>query len=204
MNKTKMVALLGRPLTDVEDTNFSLYLNIARERLEDITCLNLTEDTDDRVYDVRNGYSTVFTDLFTQVNSVEVNGSELTETDYSVRQWDKRNARWYNSIVLENCVDGEVTINADWGICSPELQFLLAKLFSLVGDMNNSEGNVKSKKVEDFSITFNENSVYQQFLIDNEATISKFSICAITDVQHGEVRPNLYDRRLHGDYDDRI
>lgn len=189
MNKTQMVALLGRPLTSVEDTNYTTYLKIAQERLEDITCLNLTATTEDRTYDIREGYTTVFTDLFDAINSVEVNGSELAETDYSVRQWDRRNASWYNSIVLQNCTsEDEITINADWGICSPELQLLLANLFGLMGKMSKGNGNVKSKKVEDFSVTFNDNSAYDQFLLDNQALINKYSLCNIGNVQHGRVR----------------
>jgi hypothetical protein len=184
----ELVALLGRPLTAVESANRKLYLEIAQERLEDLTCMNLSKETEDRVFDVRNGYSTVFTDLFTTINSVSVNGTELATDKYTIRQWDRRNASWYNSIILEDCQSyKEVTINADWGVCSPELKLLLANLFALVGKMSKGNGNVKSKKVEDFSITYNENTVYQQFLIDNEAVLTKYSICGIGQVQSGKV-----------------
>lgn len=184
MNKTKLVALLGRPLTTIEDTNFSLYLKIAQERLEDLTCLDLEEATEDRTFSVREGYHTVFTDLFTGVNSVTVNGEALATTDYQARQWDRRSAAWYNSIVLDTCTEeAEIVINADWGVCSPSLQLLQAQLFGLLGSMNSGNGNVKSKKVEDFSITFNDNTVYDQFLLDNSAIIGKYSICNIANIQ---------------------
>lgn len=42
ITKTQVEALLGRPLSTVEDTNFNLYLKIASERLEDLLCLTLT------------------------------------------------------------------------------------------------------------------------------------------------------------------
>ena len=187
MNKTTMVALLGRPLTSIEDTNYNLYLKIAVERLQDLTCLNLETATEDRTFDIREGYSTVFTDLFTEINSVTVGGE--TVTAYSARQWDRRNTSWYNSIVLDKCQtsNGEVTINADWGICSPELQLLLARLFGLLGQENKGNSNIKSKRVEDFHITYNDNSTYQQFLIDNQLLLDKYSICNIGNIQHGEV-----------------
>lgn len=207
MNQAKLVALLGRPLTTVETTNFSLYLKIAYERLEDLLCMNLESTTEDRVFDVRNGYSTVFTDLFTDINSVSIDGNELTTNDYSVRQGNRRSGNWYNSIVLTNPTDCEVTINADWGLCAPDLQLLLAQLFALIGTMNTSNGNVKSKKVEDFSITFNDNTAYQQFTLDNAGTISKYSICGIQEIQHGGVNLHkgnwwMHDTDdVHGDFE---
>lgn len=198
MKKTTVVALLGRPLTSIEDTNFETYLKIARERLEDLTCLNLTDETDDRTYDVREGYTTVFTDPFTAINSVKINGNAVS--DYTPMQWDRRNASWYNSIVLQTS-DCEVTINADWGLCSPELQLLTARLFGLLNTEKSGNGNIKSKKVEDFSVTYNDNTAYQQFLLDNQALINKFSLCNIGNIQHGNVRRfNVYESFRSGPF----
>lgn len=42
ISKETMAALLGRSLTTIEDTNYSLYLNIAKLRLEDLLCLTIT------------------------------------------------------------------------------------------------------------------------------------------------------------------
>lgn len=187
MNTSTLEALLGRPLTPIESTNKDLFLKIARERLEDLTCLNLTEATEDRTFGVRSGYTTVFTDPFTQINSVKINGNEFT--DYTPMQWNRRNADWYNSIVLDTNAD-EVVINADWGLCSPELQLLMARLFGLLRKENS--GNVKSKSVEDFSITLNDNPAYTQFLLDNQPIINKYSLCGIGNVQHGEQLGDYY------------
>lgn len=191
MSEEKLVALLGRPLTSYESANRVLYLKIAQERLEDLTCLNLEEGTEDRTFSVREGYQTVFTDLFTDVNSVTVNGSELDAADYTAMQWNRRTADWYNSVVLENCTaEDVVVVNADWGVCSPTLQLLQAQLFGLLSASNNGNGNVKSKKVEDFSITFNDNTVYDQFLLDNQSLISKYSLCNIQTTVSGDVYPH--------------
>ena len=42
LTKQQIVALLGRSLSTVEDTNFDLYLKIAVDRLEDLLCTTLT------------------------------------------------------------------------------------------------------------------------------------------------------------------
>ena len=41
ISKTEMAALLGRSLSDLEDTNFDLYLKIAILRLEDLLCFTM-------------------------------------------------------------------------------------------------------------------------------------------------------------------
>lgn len=204
IDAAQLVKLLGRPLTAVETANEELYLDIAYERLEWMICSTVDSIAEERTYDGRGGYSTVFTDFFVEVSSVAVDGVTLDPADYSVRQWNKRNAAWYNSIVLDNklCVDSEVVIDAIWGFGESEddnitmpadLQLLIAKLFALVSSMNKGNGNVKSKKIEDFSITYNENSVYTQFVIDNAATIRKYSMCDVGKTRHGKIR-NAYWR----------
>lgn len=191
--QAEIVALLGRPLKPVEKTNFDLYLEIAGERLEQLICSRVTAIAEERIYDTRAGYSTVFTELFTSVTSIEVNGKPLEASEYSIRQWDSRNGYWFNSIVFKHKShrESEVKVNAVWGFDSTtmpsDLQLLYAKLFALVGSMNKGNGNVKSKKVEDFTISFNDNSVYDQFLIDNSSTIQKYSICNVGYVRNGRV-----------------
>lgn len=43
ISQEQMAALLGRPLTEVEQANYSLYLDIAILRLDDLLCLRLEE-----------------------------------------------------------------------------------------------------------------------------------------------------------------
>ena len=92
--------------------------------------------------------------------------------------------------------DNDVFIPNGAVLASIDLKLLVAKLFALVGTMNTTNGNIKSKRVEDFTITFNDNTVFDQFLLDNSATINKYSICSIGDVQNGDVCTN----RIHDDY----
>lgn len=197
-NQSELEALLGRTLTPVEVDNLDLYLEIAEERLEQLICSRVVSIEEERTYDGRVGYSTVFTELFTDIVSVEVDGTTLDDSDYSIRQWDNRNGYWFNSIVLKHRLrkEAEVVIEAVWGFDSEtmptDLQLLFAKLFALVSSMNKGNGNVKSKRVEDFTITFNDNSTYDQFLIDNSATIKKYSVCNVGYVRSGSTCSNPY------------
>lgn len=199
MTQEKLEALLGRPLTTTEVTNIDLYLDIANDRLEQLICTSIEPATEDRIYEVRQDYTTVFTDIFTSLVSVKDEDGTIIDPDsYSVRQWNKRNGSWYNSIVFDDCLSSdEITVKANWGFDSTgspavydapsDLQLLIAKLFDLVSSMNNSNGNIRSKRVEDFTITFSDNTIFDQFLLDNQSTISKYSLCGISTVRSGEV-----------------
>lgn len=175
MTESTLEKLLGRPLTQIEKDN--QYLKIAIAQLENLVCMNLAYETEDRVFDVREGYQTVFTDPFAAINSIDV-------TDYEVRQWDRRNADWYNSVIVDTH-NSTVTINADWGICSPELQQLVVKMFGML--TFSKSGGVKSKEIEDYRVTYNDNTEYQQFLLDNAQTINKYSLCNIGQIRSGDV-----------------
>lgn len=46
ISQDDMAALLGRPLRDAEQTNYSLYLQIAVLRLDDLLCIKLEDMTE--------------------------------------------------------------------------------------------------------------------------------------------------------------
>lgn len=197
MEQSEMSALLGRPLTPREVANYDSYLEIANELLEDVLCYNsyapdesgTTEET--RVFDSREGYSTVFTGAFNNVSSVTVDGQAVT--NYSPRLWDNRNATWYNSIVFDCPFNRtqEVAITAEWGFTElpADLQRLLSKYFALVGSGAKNEANVQSKRVEDYQITYGnvDQTKAEQIANANSLTIGKYSICNIGNFQHGKV-----------------
>lgn len=195
MTQEELEALLGRPLTPTEVENLDLYLSIAEQRLDDLLCMTLTSDEATRVYDGRSGYRTLYVDPFTAIDTVEIDGETIDASKYSVLQFDKHNASWYNVIRFKknmNC--DEVTVTATWGFGSDmpvDLQLLLARLFDLVGKEQTTNGKVKSKRVEDFSITFNDNSDAQQFFSENQATIDKYSLCNVGLVTHGDINECL-------------
>lgn len=45
ISKAEMAALLGRQLSTVENTNYDLYLKIAKLRLEDLLCITIQTST---------------------------------------------------------------------------------------------------------------------------------------------------------------
>lgn len=189
MTQAQLEALLGRSLTPREIANRKLYLEIASEHLEEILCISLCDKGDDtRTFDIRDGYSTVFTDIFTELTEVKVDG--VVTTNYYPAFWDKRSNPYYNSIVISNCKGKEVEITGDWGFNSIpyDLQSIWAQVFAIVSKKYVvGGGNVKSKQVEDFRIAYGDLSDDDVFLNDNKRTIQKYSLCYIGLVLHGDV-----------------
>lgn len=193
MKEADVAALLGRSLTSIETTNFNLYMRIANQTLESLVCTSLCDQDDPKVYDIREGYRTVFIDIFTDLDEVKVDGKVIESSEYSLRQWDKRNASWYNSIVFkdrfDNC-DKEVEVSGTWGFdkMPADLKSVLAGLFDLIGKKSSFDATVQSKQVEDFRITLRAdvdlNATFQTLYGD---TISKYSQCDIPNIQHGRV-----------------
>ena len=191
MNKNDVIALLGRPLTTVEDTNFDLYINIAKETLQNMICMSLSCDDEPRVYTPREGYKTLFTDVFTDVSEVKIDGVVIDEDKYSVRQWDKRNGSWYNSIVFTDEFtedDDEVEVSASWGFnkVPNDLKTVWAGLFDLITKKNKFDPTISSKDVEDFRITFNKGiDMDAEFKTKYSTILSKYNMCDIPNIQHG-------------------
>lgn len=195
MDQEELEALLGRSLTSREVTNLDLYLEIAQESLEELLCISL--DVDDssgepeeetRTFDIREGYSTVFTGIFTELSGVKVDGNATT--NYHTAFWDKRSNPYYNSIVLDEVGGTEAEITGLWGFTEvpSDLKLLWAQLFANVSKKYMAGNrNVKRKKVRNFDITFGDLTDDQAFLDENQRTISKYSLCNIGYVLHGEV-----------------
>jgi hypothetical protein len=190
MTQAQLESLLGRPLTPVEVTNITLYLEIATENLEDLLCITLNEVEEARTFDTRAGYSTAYLDIFQSVTEVKVNEVEKDSDDYSLRQWDKRTGSWYNSLVLGSkfLADDEIEVTATWGfdIVPNDLNLLLARMFALISTKNKFDGTVTKKQVEDFRIEFDlDADLDDQFYAENRKTIAKYGLCNMPNVQHG-------------------
>lgn len=190
LTQAETVKLLNRSLSTSEVTNFKTYLKIAKLRLEDLLCMNLYEDSEIRSFETREGYRTIFTDPFTGTPVVRVDGVLKTADEYSVRQFDNLNGEWFNSIVFKKHLLREaevVSVEADWGFdtCAPaDLKLLLAKLFDFNSQVDS--GNIKSKKIEDYSVTYTDDSAFDGFIKSNQAIIDKYSICTNT-IRQGDV-----------------
>ena len=188
MTKEQVSALLGRPLTSIEDANFDLYIEIATQALEELICSSTKCQYDTRVFNVRDNYSTVWTDIFTGISEVKLNGTVLDEKDYSPRQGDKRNAKWYNSIVLNSrCHSGELEVSGTFGLKLPsDLQLVLAGLFGLITKKNKFDATVTSKKVRNFSYTIDTSAdLDAEFTKLYSKTLAKYSVCDKTYILHG-------------------
>lgn len=195
MTQDEIEALLGRSLTAREADNIALYLEIATEEVEGLLCISLDYSGDEsgeqvaeeRTYKARKGYSTVFTDIFSEVTSVTVNGE--AGSDYDPQFWDNPNSGYYNSIVLDEPLESDsVVVTAVWGFVElpSDLKRLIAQAFDMVAKKHNVS-DVSSKKVEDFSISYGSLSDNEKFIRDNALVIRKYSMCTIGNIQHGAI-----------------
>lgn len=192
LTTTEVSALLGRPLTATETTNFSTYIDIAQESVEGLLCMSLdvqatpaTATT--KTFTRRQEFSTVFTDIFTEVTAVTIEGTATT--DYHASFWDNVNKGFYNSIVFENSLgssDLEIAITAKWGFTTlpSDLKRLVAQAFAVTSSAYRVK-QTSSKKIEDFSISYGDLSDDEQFINQGSRTIRKYSLCGIMDIQSG-------------------
>lgn len=190
MTKEKVSKLLGRSLTSAESGNFDLYLGIAYQRLEDLLCINLCIKSDKVSYPLREGFRSLYVDPLRRITSVSINGN--VQTGFTLMQGDNLYSEWYDTVVLESKMGkGVAEIEADWGFgkCEPyDLQLLTARAFALVSSENSVDTNVKTKKIEDFSVTYGDETAYDSFLRANAPIISKYGKCNLNSVRHGRVR----------------
>lgn len=195
--------LLNRSLTSAETENFKLYLKIAMQRLEELLCMDLCGDQDERTYETRYGYRTVYIDPFTEVTSIKIDGETVSADKYTVKQNDKYNGSWFNVIEFDTKRRGEnITVDAAWGFgsCPADLQVLLARLFAQGSTEQKSDNQVKSKKIEDFSVTFKDGATYDEFVLANAAIIDKYSHCNVGAIRNGSVNRSYDDLRSLRNY----
>lgn len=194
MTQAQIAALLGRPLTASEIAGFEVILSAAIEQLQTLICSPIAYVASaERTFDTRKGYRTAFVDLFTSVTEVKLAGVVIDPANYTLQFFDDRNGTVKNSIVFSSDTRGRVlTVTGSWGFDTSntntipaDLQLLIAKLFDASTKKDN--GNVKSKKIEDFNITFMDESASERFYVDNSKTINKYSICDLIDIKSGEI-----------------
>lgn len=158
----------------------------ALQWLESLLCNDFLPETGERTFEARKGYRTVFTGVFTDVSSVTVDGVVVP---YRPQFFDKRNYDFYNSIVLDEAIDGEVVVTANWGFADNDLPADLKRLMDNAYTAISSKKSVKDtkrKSVRNFDIWYGELSDDEVFLKNNAVTINKYSLCNIGNVQHGE------------------
>lgn len=197
LSKEQAAKLLNRSLTSAETENFSLYLKIATQRLEELLCMDFSSDDGERTYETRSGYRAVYIDPFTAVNSITIDGNEVDADDYTLKQNDRLNASWYNIVEFDTARSGQkIVVDADWGFgsCPYDLQLLLAKLFAQGSVEQTQDNQVKSKKIEDFTVTYKDSATFDEFILSNKGTIDKYSHCNQGFIRQGSVFGWNYER----------
>jgi len=64
---------------------------------------------------------------------------------------------------------------------------LRAKLFGYISIEQTADNQVKSKKIEDFTVTYKDSTTYDEFINANQSTINKYSQCNIGQIDNGRV-----------------
>lgn len=84
---------------------------------------------------------------------------------------------------MSKCKSGkELEVTGKW-VIPAELQGLIDKYAAILAKHKHSL--VKSKRVEDFQYTAGDKTDLEQFVADNQAILSRYSICDIPNIKHG-------------------
>jgi hypothetical protein len=187
LTKEQVAVYLRRPLTASEDANFDTYLDIATHRLSNLVCFSFDKTTGTRTFNSRAGYRTLFIDPFTAVSLVKIDGREFST--YVKKQNDSYQGTWFNSLEFDEDLCGHrVEVTATWGL-GEDLPSDLAELLAGLFGIHETEVNmVKSKKIEDFSVTYKDGSELDTLVAAHLGTIQKYALCAGA-VSHGLSRP---------------
>lgn len=203
-NLSKLAALLDLSVDDLKTDKAKLYLDIATKRLEELLCFQLDDSSEERIFDSREGYRSLRVDPFQVIASVTIDGDTVDADEYSIAQWDDRNADWYNTIVFNDKMyaDKEITVEADWGFgeCMPaDLLLLKARLYTMSMAESKQDSNVKRKAIEGFDVTYKDGSdtKYNLFVQDNAQIIGKYQTCNTGDIIHGKRFRDFYTGTLY-------
>lgn len=198
MEQSEIESILGRSLSTRESSNFDLYLDIAIERLSSLLCIQWETSNDSgavtetRVYSPREGYTVLYVDPFTELDSVTIDGETVEVTK---QQWDRRSGSWYNTLIFEEeMTDKDISVTATFGYggtLPSDLQLLLAQIFQLVSTELVNDARISSKHNEDYTVTYRtgENDVstaWESLKKTYKSIISKYSQCGIGQIQHGD------------------
>lgn len=184
-----MAKLLGRSLSSTEESNFEQYKDYTISTLTNLLCWSPVCSNTTAKYKARQGYHTLWTDPFTSISEVKVNGSAVT--DYTMAFNGNYNYPFYNSLEFPYPLSGQtVEITGTFGFVDlpADLGSLIAEIFKMYGRVNqaNNSGNVKSKSVEDFSITYGDDTEMSALISAFSGIIAKYSNCDTGEILHGE------------------
>lgn len=191
MRQEQIEKILGRTLTSDEQKSFEAHIKIAIEKLERLLCFRFCGESGERLYPVRFGFRSQYLDPFSSVLSVKLDGKEIKE--FTLRFNESYNSSIFNCLEFKQALDGEIlTVEADWGFENMplNLQVLVAKMFELnIKESELGSSNIKSKRIEDFSVTYKDSSLLDEFIENNRETIDYYSLCTVGNtIRSGDVR----------------
>lgn len=180
LTKDQMAALLGRPLSDYEDTSFDTLQASAISQLEQLLGAKLQVGEATYRYPVRRGYRLLFIDPFTELTSVEIDG---VTANAEPTLYENVNADWFNSLLFTKpLAGGWVTVTANFGYGDElplDLQRLIAALFGATSQPVDiaSNGAISSESILNHSVSYSNSSAdtLERFVAANKATLAYYA-----------------------------
>lgn len=192
LSKQSVEKLLGRTLTSNEASNFDQYIKTTFANLENLVCWTPICGSGERTYRGRPNYHTLWLEPFTKVKSVTIDGKEVTA--FTPIFNDSYNSPIYNGIEFDYPLGSDkVIVDATWGFNFPpaDLGQLIGALFMLNTRLATEDPRVRSKSVEDFSLTYNNDGEFNSLIKTYSNVIAKYSICS-SEIQHGGFNERLF------------
>lgn len=183
ISKEDMAALLDRPLTSGEDSNYNAVLATAKSTLESILGIKL-DGSGTRIYLPRTMYSQLWTDPFVGMATVAVVDADgTTDITSTPAYYDDLNAPWFNSVILDSLMGNKkIAVTANWGFGDElpiDLKALWASLFGLVTEAAASEatGAITSEQILTHKVTYAASSsdAIQRWSESNTTTIARYA-----------------------------
>lgn len=195
IDKDKLEKLLGKTISVNAGHGLEEHLSVTESYLELMICslVSGSEETQALTFKTRNGYSAVNTPIFRGEPTIKVDGVTVSSSKYElVATGTKLPTEWYNSIVFNDrkLYGNKVKVTALWGFeaLPDDLALVFAGIFDVITTTGENNTNIKSKKVEDFAVTFVDlESALDDVKRKYSIILSKYSCCDEINFESGDV-----------------
>ncbi|MCJ1965193.1 hypothetical protein [Candidatus Nanosynbacter sp. TM7-057] len=160
-------------------------MRIAISKLEALICSKVGYIEEERTFQGRDGMRSVFIGLCSEVKSVKVNSNSV---DFATYLGDNASQLCDNIVLNKPTKHTDViTVHGGFGlkVIPEELVQVISELFAVKlagGD------KITSKKVEDFSITYDKTSELDRIIENYKSILDKYSQCSQITLRSGEIR----------------
>ncbi len=184
LTEQQVESYLQRSLTSFESGNFNNLLRIAISKLEALICSKVGYIEEERTFQGRDGMRSVFIGLCSEVKSVKVNSNSV---DFATYLGDSASQICDNIVLNKPTKHTDViTVHGGFGlkVIPEELAQVISELFAVKlagGD------KITSKKVEDFSITYDKTSELDRIIESYKSILDKYSQCSQITLRSGEI-----------------